>query len=252
MNSVSKGWGSQFDKEASTRFANSFANAFAEAVQNNAVISGGVATPGLITVARYIMSKGGTRAAGAGVGGVVAGESGGNPEILQGGGGGGAGLLQWTPESSAFPIQPIITGNAGRDMAVQLVDMMAYIGSRGGLGRINAAGAAGGPMGAAYAFSAMEAPAVPGSDIRPGTVASLYAAGYDSGGWLPTGATLAVNNTGAPEWVSPGGPCQIEIILSMDASFAKATGLTPQQLKNIKYTVRTQGGGDVQKAFGNG
>jgi hypothetical protein len=28
---------------------------------------------------------------------------------------------------------------------------------------------------------------------------------YDSGGWLPTGASVAVNNTGSPERVTPGG-----------------------------------------------
>lgn len=76
--------------------------------------------------------------------------------------------------------------------------------------------------------------------------------GYDSGGWLPTGTSIAHNNTGSAEWVSPSGPAAMEIVLSIDESFQKVTGLTTQQLKNIKYTVRTQGGGDVQKAFGNG
>jgi hypothetical protein len=144
--------------------------------------AGGSATAGVETVARYIMAHGGTKEAGAGVGGTVAGESGGNPEILEGGGGGGAGLIQWTPESSAFPIQPIITGNVGRDMAVQLVDMLAYINSRGGIGAINAGGAAGGPMGAAEVYSRMEAPLVPGSDIRSDVVSQLYRQGLQSGG----------------------------------------------------------------------
>jgi hypothetical protein len=144
--------------------------------------SGGSATAGVETVARYIMSHGGTKEAGAGVGGVVSGESGGSPEVLEAGGGGGAGLLQWTPASSAGPIQPIITGNVGRDMAVQLIDMMAYIDSRGGISAINAGGAAGGPMGAAEVFSAMEAPRVPGSDIRPGVVSQLFSQGLALGG----------------------------------------------------------------------
>ena len=144
--------------------------------------SAGSATPGLITVAKYVMSHGGTRASGAGVGGVVAGESGGDPEAQQAGGGGGQGIIQWTPGSSAFPIRPIITGNADRDMGVQLVDMMAYIGSRGGIGDLNKAGAAGGPLAAAELFSAMEAPLVPGSDIRASVVEQLYAQGYAAGG----------------------------------------------------------------------
>jgi hypothetical protein len=76
--------------------------------------AGGSATAGVETVARYIMAHGGTREAGAGVGGTVAGESGGNPEAIEGSGGGGTGLIQWTPGSSAFPIQPLITGNVGR------------------------------------------------------------------------------------------------------------------------------------------
>jgi hypothetical protein len=185
-----------FAKDAATAFADAFAKGM------TGVIAGGSASPGVVTVARYIMSRGGTRAAGAGVGGVIAGESGGNPEILQGGGGGGAGLLQWTPGSSAFPLQPIITGNVGRDMAVQLVDMMAYIDSRGGLGAINAGGNAGGPLGAARVFSGMEAPLVPGSDIDAAVVNSLYARGFDTGGWLMPGATLALNRTGKPEMVA--------------------------------------------------
>jgi Phage tail lysozyme len=156
-------------------------------------LPGGSATAGVETVARYVMAQGGTKEAGAGVGGVVAGESGGSPEAIQSGGGGGTGLIQWTPGSSAFPIQPLITGNVGRDMAAQLVDMMAYIASRGGLGRINAGGASGGPMGAAEVFSAMEAPAVPGSDIRPSVVAQLYAQGLAAGGPVvfPSGQNAA-------------------------------------------------------------
>ena len=150
----------------------------------------GTATPGLITVAKYVMSHGGTRASGAGVGGVVAGESGGDPEAQQAGGGGGQGIIQWTPGSSAFPIRPIITGDVGRDMGVQLVDMMAYIGSRGGIGDLNKAGAAGGPLAAAELFSAMEAPLVPGSDIRASVVEQLYAEGYAAGGVVTPAAWL--------------------------------------------------------------
>jgi hypothetical protein len=112
------------------------------------------------------------------------------------------GILQWTPGSSARPIQPIITGNASRDMGVQLVDALAYINSRGGMGPINAAGRIS-PLMAAYQMSAYEAPAVPGSDIRENVVSQLYAMGLDQGGWLPPGKTLAVNNTGGYELVIP-------------------------------------------------
>ena len=97
----------------------------------------------------------------------------------------GQGIIQWTPCSSAFPIRPIITGDVGRDMGVQLVDMMAYIGSRGGIGDLNKAGAAGGPLAAAELFSAMEAPLVPGSDIRASVVEQLYAEATRLAAWSP-------------------------------------------------------------------
>jgi hypothetical protein len=164
------------------------------------------ATPGLITVAKYAMGQGATRAAAAGIGGTVAGESGGNPEAVQAGGGGGEGIIQWTPGSSAGPIQPIITGNAERDMGVQLVDMMHYIAGRGGLASINAAGESGGPLGAAYRFSAMLAPLVPGSDVRPSVVQSLYAAGYANGGVIPEPVVGMGLHSGTPYTFAENGP----------------------------------------------
>ena len=171
---------------------------------------GGTATPGLITVAQYVMAHGGTKEAGAGVAGTVAGESGGNPESV---GSGGAGLIGWTPPSSAKPFFPIVTGNPGKDMAVQLVDMMYYIAGRGGIGLINAAGASGGPQAAAQAFSRMEAPAVPYSDIRPSIVDQLFKAGYDKGGVLRPGVTLAVNRTGHDETVLAMPPHRVAGIM---------------------------------------
>jgi hypothetical protein len=142
---------------------------------------GPASASGVIPVAQYVLAHGGNRYAAAGIGGVVAGESGGNPEAIQGGGGGGMGLIQWTPGSSARPYQPIITGNVGRDMAVQLADMMFYIAGRGGLASLNNAGSA---RNAAWRFSAMEAPAIPGSDIRFNIVDALYASGLAKGGLI--------------------------------------------------------------------
>jgi Phage tail lysozyme len=140
---------------------------------------GGSATPGLATIAKYLMAHNATKAAAAGIAGTIAGESGGDPESV---GSGGAGLLGWTPPSAAFPYQPIVTGNAARDMAVQLVDMLAWIDSHGGMGRLNAAGS---PMAAAWLFSAdYERPAVTGSDIRPSVVEQLYSEGYKKGTWF--------------------------------------------------------------------
>jgi hypothetical protein len=82
---------------------------------------------------------------------------------------------------------------------------------------------------------------------------------YDNGGWLEPGLTMAYNGTGKPERVTPPPGAgqvaaqlasgQIHITLELGPSF-KAAGLAEQQLKDIRYTVRTQGGGNVQKAFG--
>lgn len=77
---------------------------------------------------------------------------------------------------------------------------------------------------------------------------------YDKGGWLNPGANFMWNGTGQREHLTRdtgGGAGQhIQVTLSFDDSFQTATGLTPSQLRNIKYAVRLLGGGDVQKAFG--
>ena len=77
---------------------------------------------------------------------------------------------------------------------------------------------------------------------------------YDTGGWLTPGPNFMWNGTGKREHLSrdsgPGHGQHIMVTLSFDDSFQQATGLTPAQLKNIKYAVRVLGGGDVQKAFG--
>jgi hypothetical protein len=218
------------ESSMTSSFKTAVAAATAAAAAASLGTAGGSATPGLLTVARYVMSHGGNAFAGAGVAGVVAGESSGDPEVHESGGGGGEGLLQWTPPTVPWPYPNIITGNAGKDMATQLVDMMGYISQRGGIGRLNAAGS---PMGAAEAFSAMEAPLVPGSDIRSGVVASIYAmlaggntapavapAGgsggrrvFDQGGLITepvigwgqqSGQQYMIGGNG-PEWVTPAG-----------------------------------------------
>jgi hypothetical protein len=60
------------------------------------------------------------------------------------------------------------------------------------------------------------------------------------------------NGTGQREHLSRdnAGRQNIVVTLSFDDTFQQATGLTPAQLKNLKYTVRILGGGDVQKALG--
>jgi hypothetical protein len=213
-----------------------------------------------VSVAQYLLAHGATKNAAAGIAGVIAGESGGNPEILEEGGGGGEGLLQWTPGSSASPYQPIITGDAAKDMATQLADMMGYISGRGGLGSINAAGSA---IGAADVFSLMEAPAVQYSDVDSSAVASMVAQGYASGGatsagWkvlgeqgrelvkMPGGAH--VYPAGQSAQMAAGGAAPQNITLQVVGGGASAfdTFMTTW----MREKVRVQGGGDVQKAFG--
>lgn len=139
------------------------------------VPTAGPSSPGEMTVARFLIKKGATKATAAGVAGTVAGESSGNPESV---GTGGAGLIGWTPPSSAYPVQQIVTGNIRRDMGVQLTDMLAYIEHNGSIADLNSYGTGGlqSAMTVAWRFSAhYERPKVTGSDIRPSVVAGIYA-----------------------------------------------------------------------------
>ena len=78
-------------------------------------------------IAQYLMAHGYSKNAAAGIDGNIEVESaGGNPEQLEIGGGGGTGIIQWTPASSAAPLQPIVTGNPSADLATQLTDLLTY------------------------------------------------------------------------------------------------------------------------------
>jgi SLT domain-containing protein len=69
--------------------------------------------------------------------------------------------------------------------------------------------------------------------------------GYDLGGYLPSGLSLAYNGTGRPERVlGPGEGTQITLVI-------EGRGPYGQYLANeIRRLARVQGGGDVQAAFG--
>ena len=77
-------------------------------------------------IAQFLTGHGYSKNAAAGIDGNIESESGGNPEQLEIGGGGGTGLIQWTPASSAAPIQPIVTGNVSADLTTQLTDLLTY------------------------------------------------------------------------------------------------------------------------------
>lgn len=72
---------------------------------------------------------------------------------------------------------------------------------------------------------------------------------YDNGGWLRPGPNFMWNGTGRPEHLTRDSGSGIHITLELGESFRHA-GLSEQQLRDIKYTVRTKGGGNVQQAFG--
>lgn len=140
-------------------------------------VTGGYYQQNLISEAEYLETQGYSRAAAAGIAGTTAGESAGNPESV---GSGGAGLIGWTPPSSASPISDIVTGNDQQDFDNQLTDLLTYANSnsaeavsRGGVD-LATLKAATSPQQAATWWSEFEGPANPGSDVRSGEVTTIY------------------------------------------------------------------------------
>jgi hypothetical protein len=141
-------------------------------------IAGGVVPPGgvssgsgyrnMVTVAKYLMSNGYSRAAAAGIAGCIAGESGGDPESQ---GSGGNGLIGWTP-----PLAGAVTGNPSRDLAFQMAAILDYNNAQGS-GLIAQLNAQPNALAAAMFYSKrFERPLVTYSDVRPVTAAAVYAA----------------------------------------------------------------------------
>jgi SLT domain-containing protein len=86
-----------------------------------------------------------------------------------------------------------------------------------------------------------------GFGTGPGQIGSGH--GYDKGGWLMPGSTLAVNNTGRPERVSaPGEPVVVKMIFASSGS----ADFDRFMMTWIKRSVSVSGGGSVQAAFGSG
>jgi hypothetical protein len=70
---------------------------------------------------------------------------------------------------------------------------------------------------------------------------------YDRGGWLMPGRTLAVNNTGKPERVVPGGGQTI----TLEFGNSKPSGSLERAIWDwLLHSVDVKGGGDVQVALG--
>jgi hypothetical protein len=69
---------------------------------------------------------------------------------------------------------------------------------------------------------------------------------YDSGGWLMPGRTLAVNNTGRPEKVSPPGEG-----ITIEFGSAKPSGALERAIWDwLLHSIDVKGGGNVQTALG--
>jgi hypothetical protein len=173
-------------------------------------VSGGYYLNNLVSEAEFLMANGYSRAAAAGIAGTTAGESAGNPESV---GSGGAGLIGWTPPSSASPHSNIVTGNRQQDFDNQLDDLLAYANSnsseavaRGGVNLSTLKGATD-PTQAASWWSAFEGPLVPGSDVRGGVATQVFNAlsGYTpNGGYTQPAAGGAGGSQSATTTASNG------------------------------------------------
>ena len=144
-------------------------------------------------IAGYLSSHGLDRTAIAGILGNIQQESGGAW------GAPGGGLIQW------------VAGGQPTSLADALAKTMQYIAANGSVADINAHSST--PTEAAVYFSQKyERPGNPQIQNRIAAAIASYAAGYDSGGWLQPGTTLAVNNTGRPELHHLRGPvgCPIQ------------------------------------------
>lgn len=126
----------------------------------------------LLLTAKYLVHHGYTPQAAVGIAWCIDGESQGNPES---GSEMAGGLIGWTgtwPES-----EPMITGNASKDLADQLQALVDYNNSHGGSAGINQQSTVQGA--ADYYSENFERPLVPLSDVHPefaATAAQLFAA----------------------------------------------------------------------------
>jgi hypothetical protein len=246
-------WTGQQNASFSTAATSAFAKALISAVKTQAAAAAaaGGAYSGngsLLSIARWFMSNGANAAAAAGIASVIDGESGGNPEALEGGGGGGWGLIQWTGNTQGLPAgytHP--TGNYNYDMSMQLKGALGYINGRGGLGRINAAG---NPIGAADVFSAMEAPLVPLSDTRPAVANALYAQ-LLGGKASSSGSAVSLSQSGGLKAHSGGGVINEPVLgfgVNSGIPYSFAENGQPEFVSNLSQARANAGSGGMPGA----
>lgn len=124
----------------------------------------------------YLRKAGYNATAAAGILGNIGEETGGSfsPEQREAGGGGGTGLIQWTPSTAAYPVQPIVTGNASTDLHAQLADLVAWAkGNGAGPGVLNQAGSV--ARATQEFMTKAERPGVPNLSARQNWAARVYA-----------------------------------------------------------------------------
>jgi hypothetical protein len=135
------------------------------AVPGAQALVAGTPSQNYVTIARFLMAHGYTRAAAAGIVGCIAGESAGNPESV---GSGGGGLIGWTPLPPG-----LVTGNPAADLMTQANAILAY--NNGYSQFITLLNSVPSPVEAADIYSMdFERPAVQYSDVRANIAQQVY------------------------------------------------------------------------------
>lgn len=160
--SLPAGWQQASTAPAVTSSSSASSNAPSDA---QAVVPG-TSQQNYMTIARFLMTHGYTKAAAAGIVGCIAGESSGDPESV---GSGGGGLIGWTP------LRPgLVTGNPTADLMTQLNAILTY--NNAYPQYIPLLNSVSSPIDAADIYSMdFERPAVLHSDVRANIAQEIYA-----------------------------------------------------------------------------
>jgi hypothetical protein len=135
------------------------------AVPGAQTVVAGTPSQNYVTIARFLMAHGYTKAAAAGIVGCIAGESAGNPESV---GSGGGGLIGWTPLPPG-----LVTGNPTVDLMTQSNAILAYNNRYSQF--ISLLNSVPSPVEAADIYSMdFERPAVQYSDVRANIAQQVY------------------------------------------------------------------------------
>jgi len=145
--------------------ASSPGGASSDPVPGAQAVVAGAPSQNYVTIARFLMAHGYTRAAAAGIVGCIAGESAGNPESV---GSGGGGLIGWTP------LRPgLVTGNPTVDLMTQLNAILTYNDAYSQF--VPLLNSVSSPVDAADIYSMdFERPAVQYSDVRANMAQQVY------------------------------------------------------------------------------